>query len=96
MFIIPIEIIILFGVIALMREFREVFFAHNYKNFGELFAYFWTFVVYLIAYNPPDGFIGQPFIRTGIFLIFLDKSIIFLSETYPLLLGIFKNKGGKT
>jgi len=102
MVFIPIELVILFGSLAVMREIREVFLKHNYKNFGELFAYLWTFVVYLILYNPPDGFPnginGQAFVRVGIFLIFLDKSIIFIFETYPLLLKkikkVFKIKEG--
>ena len=95
---IPIELVIIFGGLAVLREFREVFFIHNYKNFGELFSYFWTFIVYLVIYSPPDGFVSQPFVRIGIFLIFLDKSIIFISEIYPLLLKkiktVFKIKEG--
>jgi len=87
---IPIELVIVFGGLAVLREIKEVFFSHNYKNFGELFAYLWTFIIYLIIYNPPDEFAAQSFIRMGVFLIFLDKSIIFIIETYPLLLKKIK------
>lgn len=90
MIFIPIEFVIIFGSLAVLREMRAVFFFHHYKNFGELFAYLWTLIIYLIIFNPPEGFIGQPFIRIGIFLIFLDKSIIFISEIFPLLLENIK------
>ena len=87
---IPIELVIIFGGLAVMREAREVFYIHNYKNFGEFFAYLWTLIIYLVIYSPVEGFTSQPFIRIGIFLIFLDKSIIFISEIYPLLLKRIK------
>jgi hypothetical protein len=87
---IPIEFVILFGGLAVIREIKEVFFSRNYKNFGEMFAYLWTFIIYLVIYNPPEGFSAHPFIRVGIMLIFLDKSIIFISEIYPSLLKKIK------
>jgi hypothetical protein len=90
MIFIPTGFVIIFGSLAVLREMRAVFFFHNYKSFGELFAYLWTLIIYLFIFNPPEGFMGQPFIRIGIFLMFLDKSIIFISEIYPLLIKNIK------
>ncbi len=80
---IPQEYIVIFGLIACGREAYNVFCLKQVRSIGTLFAFSYVTVIYtLLAWGPSYSvdFHGSPFVRAGIFLIFLDKAIAFIYE----------------
>jgi len=84
---IPTIAIVLLVLFACTREFYHVFRMHQYENLGTLFSFTYMAVIYgMITWGDDWGlaFHGSPFVRVGIFLIFLDKAIAF---GYEILTG---------
>lgn len=80
--LIPEWIVILTGLIASAREAHNVFWLKRYANMGTLFAFSYLTLIYLLLASPFDIPHAQPFVRIGIFLVFLDKAILFAYEIW--------------
>lgn len=79
MILIPIWVIIVLGITSCAKEIYAVFFLKKFKNAGSLFALLYITTVYTILLLPDVPHM-QPYVRVGVMLILLDKSILFLDE----------------
>jgi len=78
---VPVEILVFFGFLAVLRELYAVIFKRRFENLGEFAAITFTFAVYLTAYLPVR-FSLPCWIGYGVLLIFIDKSIFFAVEIW--------------
>jgi hypothetical protein len=80
---IPLEYIVIFGLIACGREAYAVFKQKQLRSIGTLFVFCYVTIIYILLLVGPTlnlNFHGSPFVRVGVLLIFLDKAIAFAYE----------------
>lgn len=83
MLTIPLEYVIIFGLIACAREAYAVFHQKQLRSVGTLFAFCYVTIIYILLFVGPSLniiFHGSAFVRVGILLIFLDKALAFAYE----------------
>lgn len=83
MLTIPLQYIVIFGLIACAREAYAVFGQRQLRSVGTLFAFCYVTIIYILLLVGPSlniQFHGSAFVRVGILLIFLDKGIAFAYE----------------
>lgn len=80
---IPLQYIVILGLIACWREAYHVFSLRQSRSIGTLFAFFYVTIIYILLLVGPTlniVFHGSAFVRVGILLIFLDKALAFAYE----------------
>jgi len=77
---IPAFPIFMLGIGATLKYAWKVFAKHDLKNIGALVSTAYITVLYWFISNPEIAFHGQPFVRVGVLLIFIDKIIVFLYD----------------